>query len=292
MKARQLMRLCIPVLLALSARQVSANTLDLPFTQYANDVTLGMNVTVESKDGNISAREPLIVRVDYKNLTEKPGMIAESGLLTLQVFVMDSSGTVVAGTQRPDMGVDILSSPMTLEPCETKSKYLIVSALYQFRKPGKYSVRVRQLDLTREARILAEAGKTFQVLPYDRKRLDARCEELRDLGKLDEFMQSGATHGQPSEQTQREEALRSQLWHIGIKAMYTVRDDVALPYLDLMAREWSDSYAVRAMRSIGTPRAKKLIESLTARKDSVGEAARKALLMPESGAVYWSMGGY
>ncbi len=78
-----------------------------------------------------------------------------------------------------------------------------------------------------------------------------------------------------------------------LKALYATCSDVALPYLDLMARRWGSHYAVLAMRRIGTERANRLVKSLAARRDTVGDAARKAMSMSlETKNLIWSMGGY
>ena len=80
---------------------------------------------------------------------------------------------------------------------------------------------------------------------------------------------------------------------LGVRAtvLYSVRHDVVLPYLDWMVREWADQYACRAMRRIGTPEARALINVLAARDDKAGEAARKALAIPlKKKNILWDMG--
>jgi hypothetical protein len=58
------------------------------------------------------------------------------------------------------------------------------------------------------------------------------------------------------------------------KILLSVRHDVALPYLEWMAREYSDAYACRAMRRIGTERAKAVLRALEAHPGTIGEQAR------------------
>jgi len=207
----------------------------------------------------------LVVNVIYKNQTDGPVFVRESGALSMHVDVFDSAGKILAETHRPPFLGDLLSSGFSLSPGETKSKPLVISALYQFKKPGKYLVRFQQLQLSEKGDVIAEGRVVVRVLPFDAKRLDARCAELWKIGPK----------------------------NYNLKALYATRNDIVLPYLDLMARDWADRYAVVAMRRIGTKRANMLIKSLAARQDEVGDAARKAMSMPlETKDLDWSMGGY
>ena len=150
---------------------------------------------------------------------------------------------------------------------------LVLTGLYQFQKPGEYSVRVQQFgEFERGFPVLAEDTASVRVLPFDASRLGARCEELfRPL----------RTHS--SSRTDIPQQVR-------VAALYSVRSDLVLPYLDWMAREFASRYACRAIRRVGTTRAERLLNALAARRDKVGEAARKAMKMPvENTSPVWEM---
>lgn len=145
----------------------------------------------------------------------------------------------------------MIYSLVEIAPGETRSEVWVISGLYQFERPGRYTVRVEQLEPTEKVTVLAADSASVRVLPFDAARLEARCEEL--------FRASASSSG---------------------KALYSVRHDIVLPYLDWMVREQGDEYAIRAMGRIGTPRAQALVKALAARKDWVGDEARHGLKIP------------
>jgi len=67
---------------------------------------------------------------------------------------------------------------------------------------------------------------------------------------------------------------------VRVKALRSVRHDIVLPYLDWIACQWADAETCKAIRRIGTDRALELLDTLAARDDRVGEAARKSMTMP------------
>jgi hypothetical protein len=138
----------------------------------------------------------------------------------------------------------------------------VVSSIYQFTKPGLYTVRAQYFGPPREFPVLAEASAPVRALPFDAGRLKARCEEL-----IAPLRPDGGEYGE------LEIGIRS-------KALLSVRHDIALPYLDWLVRHEDDSYAIRAMRRIGTPRAQTLVKTLAARRDRLGRTARRGLKLP------------
>ncbi|UCH35068.1 MAG: hypothetical protein JSV65_01580 [Armatimonadota bacterium] len=215
-----------------------------------------------AKDGAITAYEPLLVRAEIRNQCEHTVKLKIAREYTTRIEIRDGTGRVVAATRRPAFPIDLIHFEWALAPRQTRTTLLIVSALYQFKTPGKYAVRVQQLELSEDIRLIAECTVWVRVLPFDAARLRARCEELfqpllpMNTEQLGDLSLSARTT-----------ALRS------------VRHDIVLPYLEWMACKWHDRYAVRAMRRMGTEQAERLVETLAARKDSVGQAAQQGLNM-------------
>jgi hypothetical protein len=216
-------------------------------------------------------------------MTTEPVRVLSSPFLRLSVY--DNTGKLLAATEDPQEAArrcpDFAVGWRPLAPGESYSKMLIITGLYQFSRAGLYFVKVEQfaygngsvgenlpswrrlgtLDDRGGFPVIAEAGASLWVFPFDAGRLKARCEEL---------FAPIQGHGPMGDLSM---TVRS-------KALESVKNDIALPYLDWEAKEWADRYAVRAMRRIGTKEAQKYISALTARNDKVGKAARQALEMP------------
>jgi hypothetical protein len=118
---------------------------------------------------------------------------------------------------------------------------------------------------------MSEDTAALRVLPHDRAQLKARCEELLRPVR-------NATSGQ----TDVPMSART-------KALYSLRDDLFLPYFEWMVRQWDDSYACRAMRRIGTPKALALVNDLAAHDDLVGKAAKRSLTMHLEREALWDI---
>lgn len=210
-----------------------------------------------TSDGTITAREPVIARLAIRNELKEEIRIWPGGTY---LDVYDANGKLLATMPRPRNVGDFAHSVRDLAPSEVYSKFLVVTGLYHFEVAGIYSVRVQQQGIPPEMSVLCEDVASVQVLPYNAERLEAACEEIfAPIRKRAGFGTIPMT--------------------VRAKAILSVRDDVILPYLDWMAREWRDRYACRAMRRIGTPRAENLLAALAARTDEAGEAARQALEM-------------
>jgi hypothetical protein len=233
-------------------------------SRFASPGQLDCEIALLTKDGAMTASEPLIARVEIVNRSDEQIRLRTGN--TTYLTVRDATGALVAATPRPKPAMDDRYGVRRLASGETYSTYWIVSGLCQFDTPGRYAVRVQQLGFPPELAVLCEGAASLEVLPYDAARIEAACEEV--------FRNRSSFGSLP----------------IGVrsKALYSVRDDVALPYLDWMAREWESPYACLAIRRIGTPRAEGLIAALAARTDGVGEAARRALEMSLE-PTYWDV---
>jgi hypothetical protein len=199
----------------------------------------------------------VIARLEITNQAREEVQIWPGGTF---LDVYNSQGKLLATMPRPHNVLDFLYSSRNLAPNETLTKYLIVTGLYQFKIPGLYSIQIQQLVPPQELSVLCEDAASLKVLPYNAPRLEAVCDELfTPLRKHTNFGDLSLV--------------------VRTKALYSMRADVALPYLDWMAREWGDRYACRAIRRIGTLSANNLLDSLTTKSDRVGKAARQALEM-------------
>jgi hypothetical protein len=258
-----------PAVASLSAGAIQGAK--LPRDARPRDVSL--KVTLLTKDGTISAYEPLLARIVLRNRSAESicVVLGNNGAPGTHLAVCDDEGKLLAETRTAEAdqegALEWLEFLRQLGPGDSHSRVRVVTGLYEFRTAGKYLVRVQQLghpegrrargpgDLT----VLAEDEASVRVLPFNAARLEAACEELfQPLRK-----RSSAKTDIPVE--------------IRRKALYSVRHDIVLPYLDWLAREGGGAYAVVAMRRIGTERAKKLVNALAARRDSIGAEARRGL---------------
>jgi hypothetical protein len=210
-----------------------------------------------ARDGAITAREPLIARLDISNESSEEIRIWSAGVF---LDVYDEADSVVATMPRPRGVRNLRLGARKMAPREVYSRFLIVTGMCQFESPGLYAVRAQHLAPSQELSVLCEDAVSLQVLPYNAARLEAACDEL--FAPIRKRSSSGAIP-----------------MGVRTKALYSIRDDVVLPYLDWLVRERNAEYAARAMRRIGTPRAENLLTALAARTDEAGEAARQALEM-------------
>jgi hypothetical protein len=225
-------------------------------------------MTLVAKAGTISAGEPLIARVDLRIHTTGDVKLWSSGVF---LDVYDAAGRPVSTMPRPRNVIDFAYGVRKVAPGETYSRFLIVTGFCQFTRPGRYTVRAQQLGPPPELPVLCEDTAFIQVLAYDSQRLEAACDGLfTPIRKHSSF---GAIP-----------------MGVRTKALYSVRDDVVLPYLDWLVREWHAEYAARAIRRIGTPRADRLVAALVARGDDAGKAMRRALKMSLE-STYWDVSG-
>jgi hypothetical protein len=235
----------------------------IPLPRRAQTGDISLTLTLLAEKNTITAGEPLIARATVTNKTNDLLEILNNSVRSY-LTVADESGKIVAASIDPGelkrfMG--LREAGRRLGGGKSFTDTWIISGLYQFQKPGKYVLNLQRWGDDEKSPILAEARVTLTVLPYDSARLMARGEELFAPVK---------THG----------AMGDIPLTARVKAIYSVRNNIALPYLDWAAKEWADKYAVLAMRRIGTPEATRYISALTARKDSVGKAAGEALTLP------------
>lgn len=236
---------------------------------------ISLTLTLLTKDGTITAGEPLLARTAVRNETNASLEVwaSNSASRAMQFEVRDEEGRVVASTPKPRIHVEGLQGIYSLNPGQTRTGNWVITGLCQFTNPRVYEVRVTLWDFSGNQPKLAEDSCVVRVLPYDPKRLEERCDEL---------FRPISSHG----------PYGNLPWTARVTALYSVRNEVVLPYLDWMAREWSDGDACLAMLRLGTERAKKLLDSLAARHGEVGLAARRAkrmVLQPAN--VMWDMSG-
>jgi hypothetical protein len=244
---------------------------------------LEVRVTLLVSNNTMTAGEPLLARVALVNRSDRAGRLSmgNSGGSTTCLEVLDANGKIIAATPKRRISVEDMSGLKEFAPGETYVQFWVISGLYDFRLPGDYTIRVQQFD---DRQMLPDSGSlilmsehtaALRVLPYDPARLKARCEDL--------FL---PLRNSTSGQTDVPMSTRT-------KALYSVRDDLVLPYIEWMARQWDDAYACRAMRCIGTPKALALVNDLAARDDRAGRAAKRALAMDlETKDPLWDINWY
>jgi len=189
---------------------------------------LSLTVTLSEGSKSVSAYEPVVGVVEMTNEAKEPVCVFKSDDLTTRIQVRDQDGRLVAITERPIMPLDVMFTADALDPGETLTRRLVFSALYTFSEPGEYEVRVQQFDFERCFPVLAEGRATVTVEPFDATRLQARCEELME------------SPGGKS------------------KIIYSVRHDIALPYLERLTK-WNNRDAYRAIHRIDTAASRELL---------------------------------
>lgn len=285
---------------------------------------IDLNLFVESPDGNMSSCEPLIIREEFVNVGQKDAYILQDRFKTMRVSLWNSKEKDLASTileQPPGHGgVHASADDIFLSPGGRKTRRWVISALHQFKIPGTYTVRIQRFSLrpketavTRYGRkvgfpakiwppvpnsfnapnnreVVTDGTVTFRVLPYNPKRLQARGEELWQSfqgysGSFNTEEERLAFLAKLRERDTKREQLNK-------KALYTVCDDVALPYLEHLALASNNVDPFLAMRRIGTQRAKQLVRTLATRKDYAGSAAREAMTLSlDPPDLYKAMGG-
>jgi hypothetical protein len=267
--SRTLWMLAIAVLLVGAAQCAEA-----PRVAESGDVDLAL--TLLTSDGAISAGEPLIAALELTNKTSDDIALdlGPGSAPRVRIAVRDADGAVLAETPLVQSNSAAVSSVVTVKAGESYTKQLVISALYQFEKPGKYYVDAEYVPNSSED-AWASGSAVMNVLPFDPKRLEARCEELCTPLR------------------ERNSSETSLSMNVRTKALYSVRHDEALPYWDWMAREWGDKDACLAAQRLGTQKAVALLNSLKAGPDKAATAVRKAETMPKADTdVVWAMAWY
>lgn len=226
----------------------------------ARDSGLTMRLVMCAKDGAITTGEPLIAEIDLTNASDRIVNVSLGNSLGPGTYleIRNDNGEVLASTPRPDPRGQGVQGLRKLEPGEVYRQYWVLSALYRFERPGLYTIYVSQVRISDGLPVLAEDTVQLRVLPANRAKLEARCDEIyrgmRGPGNGQRLPLSACT-----------------------KALYSVKDEVALPYLERLATEWESKYACPAIRRIGTKRAMDVLSKLSKRKDSAGKSARQTL---------------
>lgn len=221
---------------------------DEPRAARPGEIILSLKLEEDSR--RVSAYEPVVGIVEMTNQAEEAVRIYRSDTLTTRIQVRDPRGRLAAATERPIMPLDVLCIWDTLQPGETVSRRFLFSAVHAFSEPGEYELRVQQLQFEEYFPLLAEGAATLVVEPFDAGRLQARCEEL---------MQT------PERNT---------------KILYSLRHDIALPYLEKMAHMWQPEYSCRAMRRIDSEAARAMLEKLSAEGGKVARGVESSAELP------------
>lgn len=195
----------------------------------------------------VSAYEPVVAAAELTNTTAREMQIGEAGEFTTRLQVRDEAGRLVAATVRPVMPYDFGFGIPRIAPGQTRRTPLVISALHTFARAGRYTIRIQRRQPYPCSDLLAEAETTLTVEPFDAARLQRRCEQL---------------FGEATKNT---------------KALWSIRHDLVLPYLEKMANLWEPEYSCRALRRLNTPAARQLLEKLAVRDDGVGKAAKDSL---------------
>lgn len=238
--------------------------------RYAVRGDLSMRVVRVLPDkGVISAHEPVIVEVEVTNISDELVEVYYSGDLSTRIEVRDHRGKVV-GDSPVYSYAEVGSSIRRLTPGQIMQSSFVPSAVYQFRRPGDYSVKIILLGepgkITEKPSdlgpVLAETTVHVSVRPFDGKRLRARCNELIEPRTL-----------HPS-------ALPQFPPQGNMMALWSVRHNAALPALKFVTKYWGEfSYAwptAVAIVRIGTPESAALLKALESRTDRMGRVVRSA----------------
>lgn len=231
---------------------------------------LALSIELLTKDGTISAKEPLLARIHLTNLSDDDIRLATGTLSEPATYmeIRDSAGELVAATRRRDFSAGGICGVRRMGPGEMCSEYWVVTGWYQFDRPGKYTVQVQFLQYrpglpVPVGDVLAEDVASVLVVSFDAARLKARCDELFEPIR----MRSMTTD------------CGSLPFGVRRQALCSVRHDMALPYLEWMAESerYNDTAICRAVLRVGTQEAQKLYRTFAARNDKLGEEARHAL---------------
>jgi len=239
---------------------------------------LALTLTLLTPD-EVPALAPVVARVSLHNTTADPITFVED--YTVNPFVLeilDERGVLVASTnplmqtllQERARHAEWCSGISTIAAGKSRDEIWVISVLYPFDKPGKYELRMTCYKREEPWKINAQDGEEppliaqdavpLTVRPFDREALEKSCEDIFAPTDPGDF--------------------KGVLSNTRMAALYSVRHDVVLPYLDWMARAWNSSDACQAMRRIGSERAEELLAQLASRKNALGQAARQAMESP------------
>jgi len=212
-------------------------------------------------EGPVSAYEPVLATVTLtsraKNMILVPCRAGE-GLLAQ---VKDSTGKPVAALPVSSQSPEGLGSAIELAPGQSEQRTWVVTGFYTFAQPGTYEVEImaRQRSALKNGwEAVARASASLRVVPFDRTRLENRCQELvapkAAAAKLPELVRR--------------------------RALYSVRQDTVLPFLEWLVVHRHDPEALRAIRRVGTPRAERLAKALADSPGEVGRTAKAGMRLP------------
>jgi hypothetical protein len=258
----------IPRSCKLFATMTALITLTGPVAHVAKAGELAMKLSVIGKP-EITAYEPVLIHQDLTNTTDHNVNQQVQPDYTTRIEVRDAQGRLVCETPLQQVPGDFLTFVRNYSLGQSRSFYLTVSALCTFKDPGTYTITVSEGMMKRDGSgfdAVCSASTTLRVLPYDAKRLDARCKEA-----LEEVIGRLGFHRLSSQ--------KSIPFRVTTQLFYSIRNDAVLPHLSKYAENGGQftCYAIWNMRRIGTEKAKQMIDSFTARQDVVGKEARNGL---------------
>lgn len=237
-------------------------------TKYAAPGELRLDLQLLAENGRMVATEPLLAVVTLTNVSAEERYVDIGNHLKPYAYfrVEDARGRLV-GPPRPSY----VGAPpyirnwggfaARLAPGASTAKVRLVSEWYQFSNPGQYRIRAEWLGGRLNPVVLGSDDERIVVDPFDASRFDAALQRPHHFRRVYGKKWPGGDN-------------------VAWRALMSVRHDAVLPYLDVLARMYGSDQFCLAIRRVGTPRAKQLIAELAARRDRVGDAARRALEMP------------
>jgi hypothetical protein len=232
---------------------------------------MALRMLPEGRDLHVG--EPLIVEVTIETSSETPVhvLIGNDTVPRLYLAVLDADGTLLSDEPPRAESMGGVSGAPKVAAEAPLVELRVLKDPRVLSRPGDYEARVYLLDAyvdVHESSVfaIAEAALPLRVLERDAVALDETLHELfRVLHQADERDRAG-------------------IWDIptraAMDALTSVRDDAAVPYLQRLVVQYQSQEACRALRRVGTDRSKAAFDDLAARKDAVGEVARRALAMP------------
>lgn len=234
--------------------QMAVVAAESKINEVSNNPRIEMTAEILCSDGKISTYEPVLARVLTQNLSSEVFYILK-GMVnapSLHWTISDVTGRIIASTRYP-FPQEGMFGILQIAGHETKSKVYVVSGLINFTTPGLYTINVQQLDEANSNAVLAEASAILEVTPFNREKLDIRCNEL-----FSKLLEKSKTNDLPSS--------------VYLKALLTVKHEAVLPYLQRLAREHGNKQAARAINFLDTDRSTKIFDRLS----SLAEINRSA----------------
>lgn len=222
------------------------------------DLSLRVRVLPEA---TVSAGEPVIAAVTVHNATQESLWLAlgDSSAPAIRLTVRDEGHAVLAATPAPGVGLDATSPLYRLPPGGSYVAHAVVSGMLGFAAPGRYSLDAELRAWPSGESLVAAQSVDLQVVELSGERLEAACEAM--------FRPLRPPRIGCGDIPAPVRAL----------ALCSVRQEVALPYLEWLARERCYRRACLAMRRLHSAQADRVLAELRSRPDAVGRMAWQAM---------------